>query len=498
LINKNKKGVLRVRDFIREMTTNYITETMLNEQIMNEAVDLLYEKLVVFGGGAKYGQIVFMAGGAGCFDENTLVKTADGYKKISEIETGDMVYTLNEETKEIELKPVIRPISYDVTQQTEELIELTFENGETVVCTENHLFYVNGEWIPAKDLEEPKKKKVSGTEKVYDLSIEGNHNYLITKSDIIVHNSGKGFASKTFMEAEKFKIRDVDEWKKAYLELAKLKNINPELKSLNLKNSEDVFTLHQFVKKRGIKSKTLDMLLSDVKADRLPNIIFDITGKEMSDFEEVIPRLIETGYESKNIHVAWVLTDFKVAYTSNLTRDRVVPGDVFLDTHKGAAKTMQTLIDNKRMPNGSNGRFVVIMNNRSNTVVFNTGNVYKGRKVDLKNQKNVDAKGVSGFYYITVKEAGKPFKAEETWKEELHSQIVSNVPGGQDGLDRLRKHALDALQADVDDETKKPKDREAARQGIELVRRDVRLDRALRKLPKGVSKDAIARVKSRL
>lgn len=143
-----------MRDFIKEMTTNYITETMLNEQIMNEAVDLLYEKLVVFGGGAKYGQIVFMAGGAGCFDENTLVKTADGYKKISEIETGDMVYTLNEETKEIELKPVARPISYDVTQQTEELIELTFENGETVVCTENHLFYVNGEWIPAKDLEE--------------------------------------------------------------------------------------------------------------------------------------------------------------------------------------------------------------------------------------------------------------------------------------------------------------------------------------------------------
>jgi hypothetical protein len=342
------------------------------------------------------------------------------------------------------------------------------------------------------------KKKLVVSQKVYDLSVADNHNYVITKSDIIVHNSGKGFASKTFMEAEKFKIRDVDEWKKAYLELAKLKNINPELKNLNLKNSDDVFTLHQFVKKRGIKSKTLDMMLSDVKADRLPNIIFDITGKEMSDFEEVIPRLIETGYESKNIHVAWVLTDFKVAYTSNLTRDRVVPGDVFLDTHKGAAKTMQGLIDAKKMPNGANGRFVVIMNNRSNTVVFNTGNVYKGRKVDLKNQKNVDAKGVSGFYYITVKEAGKPFKAEETWKEELHSQIVSNVPGGQDGLDRLRKHALDALQADVDDETKKPKDREAARQGIELVRRDVRLDRALRKLPKGVSKDAITRVKSRL
>jgi dephospho-CoA kinase len=363
------------QNYISEMVANYISEAFLNEQIMNEAVDLLYEKLVVFGGGAKYGQIVFMSGGAG---------------------------------------------------------------------------------------------------------------------------SGKGFASKAFMESEKFKIRDVDEWKKAYLELAKLKDINPELKNLNLKNGDDVFALHMFVKNRKTKDKTLDMLLNDVKADRLPNIIFDITGKEMSDFEEVIPRLIETGYDAKNIHVAWVLTDFKVAYTANLTRSRVVPGSVFLDTHQGAAKTMQSLIDRKKMPEGANGRFVVIMNNRTNTVYFNTGDVYKGRKVDLKNQKKEDAPGVSGFYYITVKEAGKPFKPEEGWKEELHQQIVANVPGGQDGLDRLRKNAMDALQAEVDDETNKPKSREAARQGIELVKRDARVDRVLRKLPKGIGKDAIEKVKNRL
>lgn len=371
-------------DFISEMVANYIKEAFLNEQIMNEALDLLYEKLVVFGGGAKYGQIVFMSGGAG---------------------------------------------------------------------------------------------------------------------------SGKGFASKTFMEAEKFKIRDVDEWKKAYLELAKLKNINPELKNLDLKKGDDVFKLHQFVKgyrngvkdpSKDIKEKTLDMLLNDVKADRLPNIIFDITGKEMGDFEEVIPRLIETGYEPKNIHVAWVLTDFKVAYTANLTRDRVVPAQVFLDTHQGAAKTMQSLIDAKKMPKGADGRFVVIMNNRSNTVFFNTGQVYKGKKVDLKNQKDVEARGVSGFYYITVKEAGQPFKPEEKWKDELHQQIVANVPGGQDGLDKLRKYALETLKADAEDETKKQKTRDAARQGIELVKRDARVDRVLRKLPRGIGKDAIERVKSRL
>lgn len=346
-------------DFISEMVANYIKEAFLNEQIMNEAVDLLYEKLVVFGGGAKYGQIVFMSGGAG---------------------------------------------------------------------------------------------------------------------------SGKGFASKTFMEAEKFKIRDVDEWKKAYLELAKLKNINPELKSLDLKNGDDVFKLHKFVKERGTKDKTLEMLLADVKADRLPNIIFDITGKEMGDFEEVIPKLLETGYDPKNIHVAWVLTDYKVAYTANLTRERVVPAQVFLDTHQGAAKTMQSLIDRKKMPEGANGRFVVIMNNRENTVFFNTGDVYKGKRVDLKNQQKVGAAGVSGFYYITVKEAGKPFKPEEQWKEELHKQIVANVPGGQDGIDKLRKYAIDALQAQADKSTgKKQAD---AKQGIDLVKRDAAKDRILRRLKK--------------
>lgn len=346
-------------NFISEMLSNYIKEAFITEQIMNESIDLLYEKLVVFGGGAKYGQIVFMSGGAG---------------------------------------------------------------------------------------------------------------------------SGKGFASKTFMEAEKFKIRDVDEWKKAYLELAKLKDINPELKSLDLKNGDDVFKLHKFVKERGTKDKTLDMLLTDVKADRLPNIIFDITGKEMGDFEEVIPRLLETGYDAKNIHVAWVLTDYKVAYTANLTRERVVPAQVFLDTHQGAAKTMQSLIDRKKMPEGANGRFVVIMNNRENTIFFNTGDVYKGKTVDLKNQQKVGAAGVSGFYYITVKEAGQPFKPEETWKEELHKQIVANVPGGQDGIDKLRKYAIDTLQAQADKSTgKKQAD---AKQGIDLVKRDAAKDRILRRLKK--------------
>lgn len=143
-----------IKNLLNEMILNQIEEEKLNEQIISEAHDLLYEKLIVFGNGAKYGQIIFMSGGAGCFDGDTLVKTEEGYKKISEVQSGDNVFTMNEDTKQIELKSVSRLISYAPSNQTEDLLEITFENGEVVVCTENHLFYVDGAWVKAKDLEE--------------------------------------------------------------------------------------------------------------------------------------------------------------------------------------------------------------------------------------------------------------------------------------------------------------------------------------------------------
>jgi hypothetical protein len=290
--------------------------------------------------------------------------------------------------------------------------------------------------------------------------------------------SGKGFASSSFMESEKFKIRDVDEWKKAYLALAKLKDKFPEIRSLNLKNSDDVFTLHKFVKKKGIKDRTLDLLLNDARADRLPNIIFDITGKDISDFQDSIPKLEDAGYEAKNIHVAWVLTDYKVAYVANLTRDRVVPADVFLDTHQGAGSTMGNLLDAKKMPRGANGRFVVIMNNRNNTIMFKGGEKYKGRTVPE------NAKGVKSFYYITVKDAGKPFRSEDKWKQELHNQIVANIPGGQDTIETLRQHALETLSGEVVDKTSKGEDASKEMSGLDIVRADIKKDKEEKNKPK--------------
>jgi len=93
---------------------------------------------------------VFMAGHPGCFDGDTLVKTENGYKKIFNIDIGERVYTFNENTGEIELKKVLDVLEY--IEHPEDILEIIFDNGEKVICTENHEFYINGIWVKAKHL----------------------------------------------------------------------------------------------------------------------------------------------------------------------------------------------------------------------------------------------------------------------------------------------------------------------------------------------------------
>ncbi len=95
-------------------------------------------------------KVVFLSGGPGCFVEGTLVRTIDGYKPIQEIKDGDLVYTINEGSGIEEVKPVIS--THEYTDHSEDLLELEFEDGTIVRCTENHKFYVDGEWVAARDL----------------------------------------------------------------------------------------------------------------------------------------------------------------------------------------------------------------------------------------------------------------------------------------------------------------------------------------------------------
>jgi len=116
---------------------------------------MLVEKALVIGdpsrsATAKENNILVLAGGGGCFTADTLVKTENGYKKIIDITNKDKVYTINEETEEIELKTVEQLVEHELPPS--KMMEIEFDDGTKVRCTEDHEFYVEGKWVQAKDL----------------------------------------------------------------------------------------------------------------------------------------------------------------------------------------------------------------------------------------------------------------------------------------------------------------------------------------------------------
>ena len=233
--------------------------------------------------------------------------------------------------------------------------------------------------------------------------------------------SGKGFAIKNFMQGELFKIRDVDEWKTALMKLADTQGKYPEIKGLNLKNPKDVAKIHRFVKDMGIKDKSLDLLLRDVNSDRLPNIMFDITMKDASDIGNIVPKLTKAGYDAKNIHLTWVLTNYAIAIVNNRNRKRVVPEDIMLSSHEGAATNMYDIIKGK-LPKGLNGGVRVVLNNRDKTIPYVDPDTKKPMKTS---QGNIVVKD---FTYLTFKEEGKSVGPEIDIKRQLLGWIAANVP----------------------------------------------------------------------
>jgi len=101
----------------------------------------------------KYTAMIHKTGG-GCFDENTVILTKNGGKKISEIKEKDEIlcYDSNEEKSMNGI--VIGKYEIDVTNK--EIVEVEFDDGYIVKCTYDHPFMImeNGikKWIAAGDL----------------------------------------------------------------------------------------------------------------------------------------------------------------------------------------------------------------------------------------------------------------------------------------------------------------------------------------------------------
>ncbi|MBK6828711.1 MAG: hypothetical protein IPG86_18505 [Chitinophagaceae bacterium] len=134
-----------------------------------------------------------------CFTKGTLVHSTAGLKPIEELKIGDTVYSYNIEADKVELNTVTNTLN----RETKGIYKIT-AGKELIHVTAEHPFYVSGKgWVKARDLKKGDKlkssdgkvsvqiasiKQVSETVVVYNMEVDGNHNYFVTGSTILVHN----------------------------------------------------------------------------------------------------------------------------------------------------------------------------------------------------------------------------------------------------------------------------------------------------------------------
>ncbi|WP_125169465.1 TIGR04388 family protein [Leptospira hartskeerlii] len=174
-----------------------------------------------------------------CFVAGTLIRTKEGFTSIEKLKVGDYVLSHNEKTGQLSYNKVTETFIHDVPA----IYKITYTNGTEVETTWNHPFYIKGEgWTKAKFLS-PEQRSVTvssirnaailqemssrsqmsislaalnnkatttpwnelyeGTagiakiervihpEKVYNIEVEGDHSYFVTRAGLLVHNYPK-------------------------------------------------------------------------------------------------------------------------------------------------------------------------------------------------------------------------------------------------------------------------------------------------------------------
>lgn len=166
--------------------------------------------------------------------------------------------------------------------------------------------------------------------------------------------SGKGFILNNLIGLEG-KVFDVDALKSLVLRAPKLRKrikseMGVDLKDIDLSKPKDVSTLHQVVgDMMKFPSKAQLAFFTDVmvkQPEDKPNVIFDVTLKDLRKLDNITRMVQDAGYDKKNIHIVWVVNDIEVAKVQNLDpkRGRVVPVEILVNTHRGASQTMLDII----------------------------------------------------------------------------------------------------------------------------------------------------------
>lgn len=240
--------------------------------------------------------------------------------------------------------------------------------------------------------------------------------------------SGKGFVKDKLLGIEGF-VFDVDELKtlasKTPLIIKKVKDeFGEDLPKLaaNLRDPDNVFKLHTILgDAMGIDDKKLINLYTSILSaapDRKPNIIFDVTLKDLRKLQKIANDTSKLGYKKQNVHIVWVINDVEVAIQQNAKRDRKVPVDILINTHRGAANTMGDILNmGKKLSKYMDGDIVFAFNK-----VGVDSEIVKGSRGGM---------AVIEAEYFYVKKQGQaptPVKAlEKSIRQKIQGYVPKNI-----------------------------------------------------------------------
>lgn len=214
-VNRQKHFTFLKQDFIDLFGQFSFENEILAEMFYHVAVGMQFkdQKLMGSNGPLNVNASLIIIQNSGCLEENTLLQTWTGQIPIKNCPSLFSVLSYNFEKKIQEYKPAIK-----IYSGTKDVYNITFEDGHTVECTQDHKFFEKDTHheIPAHKFKiglqicagQPHQPKIGSTtiksidyigkRRTYDLKVVHNHNFFLANG-ILTHNSGKDQAIDFFL-----------------------------------------------------------------------------------------------------------------------------------------------------------------------------------------------------------------------------------------------------------------------------------------------------------
>lgn len=172
------------------------------------------------------------------------------------------------------------------------------------------------------------------------LLIDGKIFDIDNLKDLIIHDEDFNDSFFDFLE-NVYKPKN-DKLDKRSKEILK-QHLRPN--DLDLKNPLDTSILHFFTAYKDYDNRLKkNFFIQASKTSRKPNVIFDVTMKNLDILGMIYKFMVLGDYNPLNVHLVWVLNSVQKALEQNNQRSRSVTDEIVLETHKGVSETMKTIL----------------------------------------------------------------------------------------------------------------------------------------------------------